>query len=112
MSLARPETDPNVTPRRLLLLAVPALVVGVVCALILWTLDRAADALSNVIWQMLPDALSIDPNGWWIILVMTVTGLAVGIALQVLPGHGGPDSATTELVGTPLPLRTLPGLAV
>lgn len=112
MSLARPETDPNVTPRRLLLLAIPALLVGVVSALILWTLDRTADALSNVIWTMLPDALNVDPNGWWIILVMTVTGLAVGIALQVLPGHGGPDSATTELVGKPLPLRTLPGLAV
>jgi len=112
MSLARPETDPNVTPGRLLLLAVPAVLVGVVCALILWTLDRAADLLSNVIWDTLPDALGIDPSGWWIVLVLTVTGLAVGIALQVLPGHGGPDSATTELVGPPLPLRTLPGLAV
>ncbi|MET0860010.1 MAG: ion channel protein, partial [Microbacterium sp.] len=39
-------------------------------------------------------------------------GLAIGIALQVLPGHGGPDSATTELIGKPLPLRTLPGLAL
>jgi H+/Cl- antiporter ClcA len=112
MTLARPETDPNVTPRRLLLLAVPAILVGVVCALILWTLDRAADALSNVIWDTLPGALNVDPNGWWIILVLTVTGLAIGIALQVLPGHGGPDSATTELIGKPLPLRTLPGLAL
>jgi len=112
MSLARPDTDPDVTPRKLLLLAVPAILVGVLSALILWMLDRAADALSNVIWDTLPDALSIDPNGWWIILVLTITGVAVGIALQVLPGHGGPDSATTELVGAPLPLRSLPGLAV
>ncbi|HEY5859508.1 MAG TPA: chloride channel protein, partial [Actinomycetota bacterium] len=112
MTLARPETDPNVTPRRLLLLAVPAILVGVVCALILWTLDRAADALSNVIWDTLPGALNVDPDGWWIILVLTITGLAIGIALQVLPGHGGPDSATTELIGKPLPLRTLPGLAL
>ena len=52
----------------------------------LWTLDRAADALSNVIWDSLPDALGVDPNGWWIILILTLTGLAVGIALQVLPG--------------------------
>jgi H+/Cl- antiporter ClcA len=102
MTLARPETDPNVTPRRLLLLAVPAVLVGVV----------AADLLSNVIWTTVPDALNVDPDGWWIILVLTVTGLAVGIALQVLPGHGGPDSATTELVGPPLPLRSLPGLAL
>lgn len=112
MSLARPEADPDVTPRKLLLLSVPAILVGIVAALILWTLDRAADALSNVIWTTVPDALNIDPDGWWIILVLTVTGVAVGIALQVLPGHGGPDSATTELVGAPLPLKTLPGLAL
>lgn len=112
MTLAPTETDPNVTPRRLLLLAIPALLVGVVSALILWTLDRAADALSNVIWDAAPTALGVDPNGWWIILVLTVTGLAVGIALQVLPGHGGADSATTELVAPPLPLKTLPGLAL
>lgn len=108
MTLARPETDPNVTPRRLLLLSVPAILVGVFCALVLWTLDRAADALSNVIWTTIPGAINVDPDGWWIILVLTVTGLAVGIALQVLPGHGGPDSATTELIGKPLPLRALP----
>jgi H+/Cl- antiporter ClcA len=112
MSLARPTTDPNVTPRRLLMLAIPAIAVGVVSALILWTLDRLADALSTVIWDTLPNALSINPNEWWIILVLTLTGLAVGIALQVLPGHGGPDSATTELVGSPLPLKALPGLAL
>jgi H+/Cl- antiporter ClcA len=112
MTLAPTETDPNVTPRRLLLLAVPALLVGIVSALILWTLDRAADALSNVIWDAAPTALGVDPNGWWIILVLTVTGFAVGLALQVLPGHGGADSATTELVAPPLPLKTLPGLAL
>jgi H+/Cl- antiporter ClcA len=112
MTLAPTETDPNVTPRRLLLLAVPALLVGIVSALILWTLDRAADALSTVIWDAAPAALGVDPDGWWIILVLTVTGFAVGLALQVLPGHGGADSATTELVAPPLPLKTLPGLAL
>jgi H+/Cl- antiporter ClcA len=112
MSLAMPETDPNVTPRRLLALALPAIVVGVLSALILWSLEQAADLLGGVLWTTLPDVLGVDPSGWWIILVLTLTGLAVGIALQVLPGHGGPDSATTELMGPPLPLRTLPGLAV
>ena len=107
-----PETDPNVTPRRLLAMAVPAIVVGVLSALILWLLEQAADLLGGVLWTSLPDALGVDPSGWWIILVLTVTGLAVGIALQVLPGHGGPDSVTTELMGPPLPLKVLPGLAL
>ena len=32
MSLAIPETDPNVSPRRLAVLAVPAILIGVLCA--------------------------------------------------------------------------------
>ena len=112
MSLASPETDPDVTPRRLAVLAIPALVVGVLSALILWTLERAADLLGGVLYKTLPGALGVDPSGWWIILVLTMTGLAVGIVLTVMPGHGGPDSATTELMGPPLPLKALPGLAI
>ena len=112
MSLATPETDPNVTPRRLLAMAVPAIVVGVLSALILWGLEQLADLLGGVLWTTLPDALGVDPSGWWIILVLTVTGLAVGIALKVLPGHGGPDSVTTELMSPPLKLKVLPGLAL
>lgn len=112
MSLVIPETDPNVTPRRLLAMAVPAIIVGVVSALILWTLEQAASLLGDVLWKSLPTALGVDPSGWWIILVLTVTGLAVGLALQILPGHGGPDSVTTELMDAPLPLRTIPGLIV
>ncbi len=112
MSLAMTETDPDVTPRRLLAMAVPAVLVGVLSALVLWLLEEAADLLSGVLWTSLPGALGVDPSGWWIILVLTVTGLAVGIALQVLPGHGGPDSVTTELMDAPLSLKVLPGLAI
>src|SRR3954447_17257637 len=112
MSLAVPETDSDVTPRRLALLAIPALVVGVLSALILWILEQAADLLGGVLYKTLPGALGTDPSGWWIILVLTMTGLAVGIVLTVMPGHGGPDSATTELMGPPLPLKTLPGLVI
>ena len=64
------------------------------------------------LYKTLPGALGVDPSGWWIILVLTLTGLAVGITLTLMPGHGGPDSATTELMGPPLPLKTLPGLAL
>lgn len=107
----RPEL-PSPTPRQLLVLSVPAIMVGVVTALVLWCLDRASEVLSGVIWDALPDALGVDPAGWWIVLVLTATGLAVGLCLRFLPGHGGPDSATTELMEPPLPLSTLPGLAL
>lgn len=108
---ARPEL-PTPTPRQLLLLSVPAVLVGVITALVLWTLDLVSEALSGVIWETLPDALGVDASGWWILLVLTLTGLAVGLCLRFLPGHGGPDSATTELMEPPLPLRTLPGLGL
>lgn len=94
------------------MLAVPAVAVGVFTALVLWGLDRLSDWISDGIWDALPDALGVDPAGWWIVLVLTTTGLAVGLCLRFLPGHGGPDSATTELMEPPLPLKTLPGLAV
>jgi len=112
MSLVIPVRDPDVTPRRLAVLAVPAILVGILSALILWLLEQAADLLSGVLYQTLPGAFGVDPSGWWIILVLTLTGLAVGIVLTVITGHGGPDSATTELAGPPLPLKTLPGLVI
>jgi H+/Cl- antiporter ClcA len=112
MSLARTPTDGGASPRQLLVLAIPAIAVGVFAALLLWALEQLADLLSGVLWKTVPDALGVDPSGWWIVLILTLTGLAVGVGLRYLPGHGGPDSATTELIAPPLQLRVLPGLAV
>jgi H+/Cl- antiporter ClcA len=112
MTLARTPVDSDMSPRRLLLLSIPAIVVGIVSALLLWSLEAVAGQLEGVLWDTIPDVLGVDPNGWWIVLVLTLTGLAVGICLRYLPGHGGPDSATTELIAPPLRLRVLPGLAV
>jgi H+/Cl- antiporter ClcA len=112
MSLARTPTDGGASPRQLLVLAIPAIVLGAFAALLLWALEQLADLLSGVLWDTLPDALGVDPNGWWIVLILTLTGLAVGLGLRYFPGHGGPDSATTELISPPLKLSVLPGLAV
>ncbi len=49
---------------------------------------------------------------WWTVLVLTLTGVLVGAAVRWMPGHAGVDPATSDLVAAPLPLRTLPGLAV
>src|SRR5690606_21773017 len=49
---------------------------------------------------------------WWTVVVLTVTGLLVGVVVRWAPGHAGVDPATTDLVTAPLPLRALPGLAV
>ncbi|GAA2033270.1 ion channel protein [Agromyces tropicus] len=101
---------PAPTPGQLALLTIPAALVGIASALMLRALDLIASTVEQFVWTALPGALGVPSDGWWIVVVLTATGLFVGLALQFLPGHGGPDSATTELVSEPLPLRTLPGL--
>ncbi|WP_157006616.1 ion channel protein [Agromyces laixinhei] len=112
MSLAIPPRDPDVTPKRLALLAIPALAIGAISAVVLWALNGVASMLESVLWATIPDALGVDPSGWWIVIVLTLTGLAVGLVLRYIPGHGGPDSATTDLVEEPQPLRNLPGVLI
>ena len=63
MSLAMPETDPNVTPRRLLAMAVPAILVGVLSALLLWALEKVADLLGGVLWTTLARRARRRPVG-------------------------------------------------
>jgi H+/Cl- antiporter ClcA len=99
--------------RTLLMLAVPAVLIGVVSALVLFALDEVAAGLEHVLWTTVPDAVGIDPaNGWWIFGVLTVTGIAVGLVVWLVPGHGGRDSATSDMVGPPMPVGMLPSLAL
>ena len=105
-------------PRRspasqLLPLVLPGIVVGVASALILIAVSELAKAIQDVIWDTLPANLGIasDSPGW-ILGVLTLTGLVVGLVVTFVPGHAGPDPATTELAAPPLPLAVLPGLAV
>ena len=101
------------TPRQLLLLAVPALVIGVLSAVILWGLDSVAEVVEHAIWHDAPQALGVSAGSrWWIFAILTLTGVAVGLVVWKLPGHAGTDSATTELVAEPLPLGTLPSLVL
>ena len=99
--------------RRLLTLSLPSVIIGVVSALILFGIDELAALLEHALWDGLPSAAGIDPDsGWWIFTVLTVTGFAVGMAIWLLPGHGGRDSALTELIAPPLPVKALPSLAL
>lgn len=111
--VAPPAPSADFTPRLLLAMSIPAIVVGIVSATVLQLLDLAAEWIEGQIWDVLPSAIGLVPGTWWwTILILTVTGAAVGLALWLLPGHGGPDTATTGLIEPPLPLKTLPGLAL
>ncbi|MDN4615130.1 ion channel protein [Leifsonia sp. F6_8S_P_1B] len=101
------------TARTLVLLSLPAVIIGVVSAFALWAVDEVAGLLEDGIWTALPHMLGVDPHsGWWIFLVLTFTGVAVGLVVWLVPGHAGPDSATTELVAAPLRPGIVPSLAL
>ncbi|WP_369166004.1 ion channel protein [Streptomyces sp. AFD10] len=106
-----PSPPPAAPARRLLPLVVPALVVGVVCALILLGVSLLAERLQDVLWETLPDALGVGRySSLWMVAMLTATGLAVGLALRAVPGRGGPDPATTGLVDAPMRPGVVPGL--
>ncbi|MEV5611561.1 ion channel protein [Streptomyces sp. NPDC052225] len=111
---APPPAPPPASARTLLPLVVPAIVVGVVCSLLFLALSWIAERLQDVLWEHLPDALGIGGySALWIIVMLTLTGVAVGLIIWKAPGHAGPDPATMGLGGEePLPPYVLPGLAV
>ncbi|MFJ3940594.1 ion channel protein [Streptomyces parvus] len=106
-----PPHPPATPARRLLPLVPPAIGVGVVCALILLGVSLLAEQLQDVLWESLPDALGVGRfSSPWMVAMLTATGLAVGLVLRAVPGHGGPDPATTGLVDAPMRPGLVPGL--
>ncbi|MEV7418130.1 chloride channel protein [Streptomyces sp. NPDC089919] len=92
-------------------LALPALAVGVASSLLLIAVSEVAQALEDVLWRTLPDALGVGRYAaGWVIAVLTAAGIAVGLVVWRVPGRAGPDPATTALVDPPLPARVVPGL--
>ena len=101
------------TVRTLLEFSLPAVVVGIVSALVLYAVEEVVHLLEHAVWDDLADSLGVDPaSPWWILGVLSVTGLVVGLVIRLLPGHGGQDSATVELIAPPLALRVVPSLAL
>lgn len=100
------------TPARALLpLILPALVVGVGASLLLLGVSAAAEELQHVLWRDLPDALGVGRYSvLWMLVMLTATGVAVGLVVWKVPGHAGPDPATTGLDAPVLPVAVLPGL--
>jgi hypothetical protein len=82
-----------------LLLVGFAAVLGVLAAtvtlLFLWT----EHGLQELLWHRLPDALGVDPHPWFALAVTTLGGLAVGLVIRFVPGHGGPGPAEGHGVG-------------
>ena len=99
--------------RTMLLLAVPALIIGIASSLVLIVVMKVAAVLQTMLWGALPQQLgvSIDSPGW-IIGMLTLTGIAVGLVVRFSPGHAGPDPAMEPLIGAPVNPSALPGLII
>ncbi|EEZ3167503.1 ion channel protein [Escherichia coli] len=99
--------------RTMLLLSLPAVAIGIASSLILIVVMKIASVLQNLLWQRLPGTLGITQDSpFWIIAILTLTGIAVGLVIRFSQGHAGPDPACEPLIGAPVPPSALPGLIV
>ena len=97
--------------RTMLLLSIPAVIIGIASSLVLIVTMKNAAILQHVIWSSVPLSLGIEASGQvWTIAVLTLTGIAVGLVVRFSPGHAGPDPATESLIGAPISTGALPGL--
>ncbi|MFI5532709.1 ion channel protein [Kitasatospora sp. NPDC051853] len=104
---------PPTPAAKLIPLIGPAILTGIGSSLTLLAISEVANRLDHLLWDVIPGGLGIgDFTPWWIIVVLTVTGLAVGLVVWKAPGHAGPDPATTGLVDPPVSPLVLPGLTV
>lgn len=90
-----------------------AIVVGVAASLLLLLIDYLAEQLEHLLWHYLPGQAGFDGSSWWWRLIMlTATGLVIGLVIHFVPGHAGPDPATEDLIGPPIPAWVVPGVLV
>lgn len=102
---------PAAPARALVPLILPALLVGVGASLLFVGVSAAAEQFQHVLWRNLPDALGIGRYSVpWMLVMLTATGLAVGLVVWKVPGHAGPEPATLGLNAPVLAPRVLPGL--
>ncbi|MFD0154416.1 ion channel protein [Streptomyces sp. NPDC055721] len=107
-----PSSSPSEAPHPVQLRQIPpALAIGVGASLVLLGISALAEEFQGVLWNDLPDALGIGGySSLWIIIMLTATGIAVGLVVWKVPGHAGPDPASGGLGGAPLAPGVVPGL--
>ncbi len=97
--------------RAMLLLSLPALIIGVASSLILIAAMKVASIFQQFLWQRLPASIGIAYDSpFWIVGMLTLTGIVVGLIIRYSPGHAGPDPAIEPLISMPVSPSALPGL--
>jgi hypothetical protein len=71
VSVPQPNAAPSI--RQLVLLSVPALLIGVLSAVVLWALDEVAELVQHALWEVMPSALGVPAGSrWWIFVILTL----------------------------------------
>lgn len=97
--------------RRLLRTVIPAIAVGIGASLLFLIIEEISEQIEHFLWHYLPGRLGFDgADKWWIVALLTATGLAVGLVVAFVPGHAGPDPATEGLIGPPMPIAMVPSV--
>lgn len=97
--------------RAMLLLSTPALLIGVASSLVLIAVMKVASVLQQFLWERLPISIGIAQDSpFWIITMLTLTGVMVGLIIRYSHGHAGPDPACEPLIGMPVSTSASPGL--
>jgi H+/Cl- antiporter ClcA len=97
----------------MLAFALPAIIIGVLSSLILVAIMMLAGALQTLLWQNIPAVLNVNTqSASWTLFMLTLTGVGVGALIKYMPGHAGPDPATESLIGAPVAVSSLTGLAL
>jgi H+/Cl- antiporter ClcA len=97
----------------MLAFALPAIIIGVMSSLVLVFVMMISGALQNLLWENIPAVLNINTqSASWTLFMLTLTGIGVGAIIKYMPGHAGPDPATESLIGAPVAVSALPGLAL
>ncbi|MDV0512859.1 ion channel protein [Citrobacter portucalensis] len=97
--------------RTMLLLSIPALIIGIASSLVLIVVMKVASVLQQFLWERLPVSIGIAQDSpVWIIGMLTLTGIMVGLVIRYSHGHAGPDPACEPLIGMPVPTSAIPGL--
>ncbi len=74
--------------RTMLLLSIPAVLIGIASSLLLIVVMKIAAVLQHLLWRNLPATFGVAfDSPFWIILMLTLTGIAVGLVIRYSPGQ-------------------------
>lgn len=100
--------------RTMLLLAIPALIIGVASSLVLIVVMKVASVLQAMLWTALPTKLGATADSpARIVVMLTLTGIAVGTVIRFSPRPCRPRSGAGTADWRPgSPLRHCPGCSL